>query len=427
MEELRLPLLILGIFAIAGILVHGLWTIRKNAQKKATRADTIKALSEQSDSRQRDNGDGFDEHGIGKVRVIQVENDPHTDGDDVVVDRNSRPTNKRSEPVFSSDIDDAVPNAAPPASKPKLQDEQPNVSQASAQVAATKAATASQQASSGANTANAKPASNDYPDPPASLLLNTGEGKSQFFEQAHKPETQIQKTEFLEDTPLVEEPEAPVVPAEKAKKISLAEQAKKLVSREKPLRRARRTEPKVDEEQLRIDFDDQPIADTKAEEAAKADSAVAPAKEQNNAPPEQEVLVLNVKMPNDGIMQGSALLPMLLTLGFKFGQHDIFHRHVNSNGKGPTLFSLANMFAPGVFDIDNMETFKTQGVSLFMVLPIEGDPHQVFNMMHNAARKIADEFGAQILDARRALLTKQALQQYVDKIRESERRRKIKR
>ena len=50
---------------------------------------------------------------------------------------------------------------------------------------------------------------------------------------------------------------------------------------------------------------------------------------------------------------------------------------------------------------------------------------QVFNMMHNAARKLADEFGAQVLDGRRSVLTKQGLQQYVEKIREFERKRMI--
>jgi len=49
----------------------------------------------------------------------------------------------------------------------------------------------------------------------------------------------------------------------------------------------------------------------------------------------------------------------------------------------------------------------------------------VFNMMHNAARKLADEFGAQVLDGRRSVLTKQGLQQYVEKIREFERKRMI--
>jgi cell division protein ZipA len=168
-----------------------------------------------------------------------------------------------------------------------------------------------------------------------------------------------------------------------------------------------------------IDFDDNAqensfSATDESDVQSKASSKIEP-----------EVLVLNVRAPEDAPIAGAALLPMLLTLGFKFGDQDIFHRHVNSNGKGPVLFSLANMFKPGIFDIDNLENFETQGVSLFMILPIEGDPHQVFNMMHNAARKLADEFSAQVLDGRRSVLTKQGLQQYVEKIREFERKRMI--
>jgi cell division protein ZipA len=133
--------------------------------------------------------------------------------------------------------------------------------------------------------------------------------------------------------------------------------------------------------------------------------------------------VLNIRAPEDREITGAALLPMLLTLGLKFGEQDIFHRHVNTNGKGPVLFSLANLFKPGVFDIDNIETFSTRGLSLFMMLPIEGEPQQVFNMMHNAARKLADEFSCQILDGSRGVLTKQGLQKYSERIREFERKR----
>ena len=178
----------------------------------------------------------------------------------------------------------------------------------------------------------------------------------------------------------------------------------------------KREEPNFGDEQMRIDFDDN---DTQSANQAASNEP------SNTAA--QEVLVLNVRAKNDAPISGAALLPMLLTLGFKFGDQDIFHRHVNSNGKGPVLFSLANMFKPGVFDIDNLENFDTQGISLFMILPIEGDPHQVFNMMHNAARKLADEFDAQVLDGRRSVLTKQGLQQYVEKIREFERKRMISR
>jgi len=194
-----------------------------------------------------------------------------------------------------------------------------------------------------------------------------------------------------------------------------------------PIRR--REEPNFGDDQMRIDFDtsDANVAGYEEESFSANGTEKVGSKQEKSSNMDPEVLVLNVRTPEGEPISGAALLPMLLTLGFKFGDQDIFHRHVNSNGKGPVLFSLANMFKPGVFDIDNLETFETQGVSLFMILPIEGDPHQVFNMMHNAARKLADEFGAQVLDGRRSVLTKQGLQQYVEKIREFERKRMISR
>ncbi|MER2493429.1 cell division protein ZipA [Catenovulum sediminis] len=140
----------------------------------------------------------------------------------------------------------------------------------------------------------------------------------------------------------------------------------------------------------------------------------------------EEVLILNVVAPEGQTMSGAVLLPTLLTLGFKFGEFNIFHRHEDAAGSGEVLFSLANMFNPGTFDIDNIEQFTTQGVSLFLSLPVKGDAQATFNMMHNAAKKIAAEFSGQVLDGQRSVLTRQTVQHYVERIREFERRQLLK-
>jgi cell division protein ZipA len=218
-----------------------------------------------------------------------------------------------------------------------------------------------------------------------------------------------------------------------SKELSFAEQAKRFVRRNrKTVAEKIRKEPslseKLAEEQMRMDFNESQSQTTstpvqsKEEQSSKVDEKPAP----RPAASETDVLVLNVRASDDNPINGASLLPMLLTLGFKFGDHDIFHRHVSTNGKGPILFSLTNMFKPGVFDIDNIENFNTYGLSLFMMLPIDADPQQVFNMMHNAARKISEEFGCRILDSNKVGLSKQSLQQYVERIREFERRRRSK-
>lgn len=142
-------------------------------------------------------------------------------------------------------------------------------------------------------------------------------------------------------------------------------------------------------------------------------------------PIEPEVLAISVIAPQGQIISGAALLPTLLTLGMKYGEMNIFHRHQDNAGNGKVTFSLANALNPGTFDLDNMESFVTQGVSLFMTLPNAGDPFEVFDQMLLAAKQLANEFNAQLLDDKRSVLTKQTEQHYISRIREFERKSRI--
>ncbi|ROQ30025.1 cell division protein ZipA [Gallaecimonas pentaromativorans] len=148
----------------------------------------------------------------------------------------------------------------------------------------------------------------------------------------------------------------------------------------------------------------------------------APEPEPELAPEPQDVLVLHVVAKEDEPIEGAELLPLLLTLGMRFGEMDIFHRHKESSGRGPVLFSMANMVNPGTFDVDNMEQFNTRGVALFMTLPNAGDAMKAFAMMLSAAQKMAEEFGCQVLDGDRNLVTQQTVQHYQGQIREFTRR-----
>ena len=216
--------------------------------------------------------------------------------------------------------------------------------------------------------------------------------------------------------------------SEVEKELSFTEQAKRFVRRNKitvgeKIRKDPVLKNKPAADQMRIDFDETQEAKVHDEASNVNASETKTSSSSKSEVSETDVLVLNVRSTVENPIQGASLLPMLLTLGFKFGEHDIFHRHVNTNGKGPILFSLTNMFKPGVFDIDNIENFSTCGLSLFMMLPIEGDAQQVFNMMHNAARKLSEEFGCRILDGNKVGVSKQSMQQYVERIREFERKR----
>ncbi|MFY8272767.1 cell division protein ZipA [Pseudoalteromonas sp. SSDWG2] len=132
----------------------------------------------------------------------------------------------------------------------------------------------------------------------------------------------------------------------------------------------------------------------------------------------EDFVIIHVHMPEGLQMQGAKLLPLVLTLGFKYSDDGFFHRHEQASGQGPILFRMVNMYNPGTFDIDNMEQFSTAGVSLFMTLPNEGEAMATFNMLHSAAKKLADEFGAQLLDHQREPLSVNTVREYVEKVRE---------
>lgn len=403
MEELRLSFIIGGAVAIVGVLCHGLWSVRKRnqAQKEHARDEAL--------------SDNYDD-----VSATMSDDDPLLHDDDVELVMLSSDEYEKStiEPSFSvdsavesSDVDEPVVSSNVSATAKKVSEEAPtvatDVSAEQTPITATNKSTATELPRRFESNVSHVDAQSAYPEPPDSLLKVNDEPEiSQEPDVPRAPERSEERvSRSVKPSDSVNQPIDKMVQKTKARKPSTKG----------------RVEPSLGQDQIRIDFE----PDAPVDEVVEASSQSEP--EEDIVQPEQEVLVLNVRMDEGEGMSGAALLPMLLTLGFKFGDQDIFHRHVNSNGKGPVLFSLANMFKPGVFDIDNLENFTTQGVSLFMILPIEGDAHQVFNMMHNAARKIADEFGGKVLDGRRSALNKQSLQQYVEKIREFERKRMIRR
>ncbi len=375
-DNFRNVLIILSAIVITAIFIHGLWTLRKqkNPYKLKTSKDKAEPITRDFDRK------GFDQDGVGQVKVkVNVETDKSNLEREVVTEHFITEGVQLPDDLSKSQIiikNDVLGDLAGQASKAKEEKFDNSLVQ----------------------------------------NLDSSLEDDWFKEEDHSQFTKDELGDALTPEPSVESVKQQSIKPKPAAQVEpLYEQP---VTQAKPVRTPIKKVNKapskaaLKRDQMEIDFDNQ-----------VEEEAVVP--EKTNTSLEPQIIILSVVMPANQQMFGAALLPSLLTLGLKYGEMNIFHRHEDNAGKGKVTFSLANIMNPGSFDLDSMETFATRGVSLFMTLPNAGDPFYVFEQMLNAAKQLAQEFNAQVLDDKRNVMTKQTEQHYLSKIREFDRKSRI--
>lgn len=365
-ETLRNTLIIISALVIGAIFIHGLWTIRKNKNpyKLKAKHQNMPDVSPSKDSQ------GFDQDGIGTIKVVskaerELSNAPVLDADEIP--EQAAPAPDYDEHPIPKDLNKHEPEID--------LDDLPTISA-------------------------------DADESNANVVTIAPQQQKELLPEEAQPTTQTEAAKQQA------EPEAEPKPEPKPLYADPVIQAKPNMRK-----KIARSASVIKRNQMEMNFGDltqiEP-EDTEPEQVStKQQTASA------------EVLIVSVVVPEDSVISGAALLPNLLTLGMKFGEMQIFHRHQDNAGNGDSIFSLANWLNPGSFDLDNMETFETRGVSLFMQLPNPEDPFKVFEQMLAAANHLATEFHGQLLDGNRSVFNKQTEQHYLSKIREFERKKRI--
>lgn len=148
-------------------------------------------------------------------------------------------------------------------------------------------------------------------------------------------------------------------------------------------------------------------------------------KQEKAAPQTKEpdlIITLSILAKAEEGFVGEKLLHCMLSRGLRYGDMSIFHRHRNTSGEGQVQFSLANAFKPGTFNLDDMSSFQTKGVTLFMMLPGPENPSKSYQLMLETAQYLAGELGGQLVDGTRSVLTQQTIQHFSEQIKEFERK-----
>jgi cell division protein ZipA len=390
-DNLRTALMIISAIAILAILAHGLWKIRRNRNpyKLKTHKDNIEPLS-----RQVDRG-GFDHDGVGAVRVVKTSstNEIKHAIEPEVAEQPAPVPDYNEEPI-PQDLTLEYPPAENHVLNTATEESSRNDKQNN---------TSSSSTDRTANTEQVHNMPDNIMGDEIDLGFDFGDANDQSNDKGNEQSNNQKKIE-----PVISDELEPLYETPVTKQKPQVESSTKSVRS----RFQRNKSTQIAKEQIEINFDDNLNKKSNGPDKTKKDI-------------EPEIIVLSVVMPDDQQMSGAALLPALLTLGMRYGEMNIFHRHQDNAGNGRVTFCLANIMNPGTFDVDNMESFYTKGISLFMTLPNPDDAFIVFEQMLNAAKQLAQEFNAQILDDKRSVMTKQTEQHYISRIREFDRKYRI--
>ena len=128
----------------------------------------------------------------------------------------------------------------------------------------------------------------------------------------------------------------------------------------------------------------------------------------------EDLLILGVMAKNGDSFGGEELISALRAQDLKFGDMGIFHRQ--ESGSAERLYSVANAVEPGTFDLSDLETLQTPGLTFFMQLPVPGDALETLEEMIRSARKVAATLGGDIKDDTMSALTGQTVEHMKQRI-----------
>jgi cell division protein ZipA len=115
-------------------------------------------------------------------------------------------------------------------------------------------------------------------------------------------------------------------------------------------------------------------------------------------PPSPAILMLYLRPAFGPAFVGPSIVRNVNAVGMRHGDLQIFHHYGAGDLRTEqALFSLANMFEPGHFDMQRIEAFQTAGLVMFLNLPAALDGPVAFELFLNTAQRLAEGLQAELL------------------------------
>ena len=120
------------------------------------------------------------------------------------------------------------------------------------------------------------------------------------------------------------------------------------------------------------------------------------------------IIILYILAKPEDSFSGEDLQKTLTEAQMEFGEFKFYHYFSkNGDNQHQKLFSVANMYKPGSFDLDSLDKFSTMGLCAFMVPALVNDPISAFSEMCTHTKQIADGLSGVLTTNQRELLNEE--------------------
>lgn len=150
-------------------------------------------------------------------------------------------------------------------------------------------------------------------------------------------------------------------------------------------------------EQAKLHFDPEPPARPNSRIGMRSNDAY------------EKLVMLYLAAKSGHSISGAELVLATEKVGLVYGHNNIYHRLAEGANANEPIFSMANVIQPGYFDLDQIDTLQTPGVSFFMTLPGPVTAIQAWDSMLPIAERMAQLLDAVLLDSDRNALGRQRI------------------
>ena len=120
---------------------------------------------------------------------------------------------------------------------------------------------------------------------------------------------------------------------------------------------------------------------------------------------EENIISLYVTSRQGMLFSGNAINDAAEKTGLEFGELNIFHNFsIGGVRTELPLYSVADMYEPGSFDLAHLDSRNTRGLTLFMCLPCPVDGELVLDSMLSSATELAEILGGEVRGPDRQLI-----------------------